>query len=187
MAGDWRARHLARHLAAQDRLAGIPAFMARRLVAATGVRLSEAYRERPRVLALVDGPPRAWNWCLDRLDRAPPAAVLRRHVAPITLWEHVVHHEDVRRPNNVPRRSWPDLSAVVPWLLAYNRSRLAGTALLLVAEDGRRWSVGNGTPVTVRGEAAELVLWLSGRVTYTEVAVSGDSATIETLAESLAI
>jgi uncharacterized protein (TIGR03083 family) len=187
MAADWRARDLARHLAAQDRLAGIPAFMARRLVAATGIRLTEAYRERPRILALVNGLPRSWEWCLDRLDLAPPAAVLRRHVAPITLWEHVVHHEDVRRPNNVPRRSWPDLSEVVPWLLAYNRSRLAGASLLLVADDGRQWSVGNGTQVTVRGEAAELVLWLSGRAAVSEVAVTGDSPVIEILAESLAI
>jgi hypothetical protein len=138
------------------------------------------------MLALVNGLPHSWEWCLDRLDHAPPAAVVRPHVAPISLWEHVVHHEDVRRPNNVPRRSWPDLSAVVPWLLAYNRSRLAGTSLL-VASDRQQWSVGNGTPVTVRGEVAELVLWLSGRAAASEVAVSGDPAVIETLAKRLAI
>jgi hypothetical protein len=59
--------------------------------------------------------------------------------------------------------------------------------LLLVAKDGRQWSVGNGTPVTVRGEAAELVLWLSGRAAVSEVVVTGDSAMIELLAERLAI
>jgi uncharacterized protein (TIGR03085 family) len=187
LASGWRAMDVARHLAAQDRMKGLPAFVARRIVAATGLRLTQAYLGRRRVGALINGRPRAWNECLGRLDRPPPAAVLRPPVDVITLWEHVVHHEDVRRPSGISRPSWPDLSPVISWLLSYNGSRLRDLSVRILTHDGREWWAGEGTSLTVRGEPGELVLWLSGRATQCDVVVTGDAADLESLSRRMAI
>jgi len=187
LAADWSARDVARHLAAQDRFSGVPAFLARRLVTATGVRLTETYLRRPRIGAVANGLPRTWDHCLRRLDCPPPAAVVRQSVVVITMWEHVVHHEDVRRPANIARRAWPDLSAVISWLLAYNRSRLQGIALRMVASNAGEWRVGEGSSLTVCGEPGELVLWLSGRAAASNVVLTGSTADVDSLTLRLAI
>jgi uncharacterized protein (TIGR03083 family) len=187
LATGWRAIDVARHLAAQDRMRGLPAFVARRIVAATGIRLTQAYLGRPRLVALINGRPRVWNECLGRLDCPPPTAVLRPPVDVITLWEHVVHHEDVRRPASILRPSWPDLSPVISWLLSYNGSHLKGLSLRILTRDGREWRVGDGASLTVRGEPGELVLWLSGRAMHCEVVVTGDATDLEKITRRMAI
>jgi uncharacterized protein (TIGR03085 family) len=187
LAGDWSASTLARHIVAQDRLAGLPAFLARGLVARTGLRLNELHRRSAPLAALVNGPSRPWASSLKRLDRPPPAAVLRPSIAPITLWEHFVHHEDIRRPNNVPRVSSPELSATVPWLLRYNRSRLRGASLRVVSSEGTEWRVGHGREVVLAGALSELVLWLSGRHESAEVEVRGDMTVAHELCDRFAV
>lgn len=94
----WRAADLASHLASQDRLGGYPAYLARATVTATRLRLTAAYLDRTRIATLVNGPTKAWSQSLEILSRQPPDPILRSRVAPITLWEHFIHHEDVRRP-----------------------------------------------------------------------------------------
>ena len=173
--GRWRAHDLARHVAAQDRFAGVTAYVARRIVVATRLRATDAYLDRPRVSALVDGLPRSWERCLGRLRRPPPAAIVRAPVAPITLWEHVVHHEDVRRANGRPRETSPDLTETLTWLLDYQRRRLDGR-VRLVSDEGATWEPDRPPDVTLQGPALELVLWLSGRAELAEVHVEGDAA-----------
>ena len=178
----WSSLDVARHLAAQDRLGGVPAFAARRFVVATGVRSTDVYLDRPRVGRLVDGRRRSWAWCLGRLSHDPPRPVVASSVAAITLWEHVVHHEDVRRAGDVARPSWPELAAVVDWLLRYQARRLAGAALELRADDGRTWTAGAGDAgVVVEGGIGDLVLWLSGRP-WADVDVTGDGTLVDRLA-----
>jgi hypothetical protein len=115
LAGEWRAADLARHVVAQDRLRGLPVCAAREFVVCTGLRLTEPYLRSARLTRLLSGRPRSWEWVLARLDRPPPEALVRPRIAPIALWEHDVHHEDVRRPNARPRDAVPDLSPCV-WL-----------------------------------------------------------------------
>lgn len=161
--GPWTAHHLASHLAAQDRFGGWPARLARTAVAITGVRLSATYLNRPRITAFVNGPTRPWDASLDILSKPPPPPVLGDRVAVITLWEHFTHHEDVRRPNSIPRQSLPDLEPVLEWVLGYNRQRL-NRSVRAVAE-GRTFEAGIGEPLTIAGSLPDLVLWFSGRST----------------------
>lgn len=161
LAGPWSAVELASHVAAQDRLGGIPAYLARAAVAISHLRLSALYLDRPRVAALVNGRLKPWDTSLHILSRPPPRPVLAHPVAVITLWEHFVHLEDVRRPNGIERRASPDLEPVLDWILRYNSRRLSNR-VRIVTEDATR-EAGDGDPLTVTGAIAEVVLWLSGR------------------------
>lgn len=162
LAGRWSAATVASHVAAQDRFRGIPARLARTLAVVSGWRLSAFYLDRPRLSRLVNGPATPWSRSLDKLEKPPPSAVLVARIAPITLWEHFVHHEDVRRPNGLVRASRPDLEPVLDWILRYNRRRFdyrvhidTGDAVRTVGGAGRR--------LTVRGAVDDVVMWLSGR------------------------
>jgi uncharacterized protein (TIGR03085 family) len=188
LAAGWRASDVARHLVAQDRVGGWPACLARGFVVRTGLRLSEVYLDRPFVARLLNGRPRSWEWCLDRLDRRPPGPVLRPLVAPIALWEHFVHHEDVRRPASVARSTQPDLSPTIPWLLRYNRSRLRDVSVHVVTEEGPEWRAGRDRrELALRGPLSEIVLWLSGRDASVGVDAAGPSALADALHNRLRI
>jgi uncharacterized protein (TIGR03083 family) len=182
LAGPWSAVELASHIAAQDRLGGIPAYLARSAATASHLRLSALYRNRPRVAGLVNGRLRPWDVSLRILSAPPPRAVLAPPVAVITLWEHFVHHEDVRRPNGIERRSSPDLEPVLDWILRYNNRRLS-KRVRVVTEDRTR-EAGHGDPLTITGATAEVVLWLSGRAA--EVNLEPASAEAEELHRHLA-
>lgn len=162
LAGQWTASDVASHLASQDRLAGIPAFFARRVVAATDLRLSAVYRDRPWAEVFVNGPKKPWVKALGVLSQPPPRAVLRDPVGVIALWEHYVHHEDVRRPSGIEREGAPDLDAVIEWIGAYNRRRLDRTVRIR-SEDGAVRTIGRGPLLSLDASLADAVLWLSGR------------------------
>lgn len=174
LAGEWLASDIARHVAAQDRLKGIGLWAARRLVLATGLRLTAAYLDRPAVAAVVNAGPRDWGSCITRLERDPPTMLVTGAVAPVTLWEYFVHHEDVRRPSDVPRASSPNLLPVIEWLVTYNRRRLErlGGARIIGGGEGQ-WSTGAAPAVTVEGRPSELVHWLSGRSRAAQVTLRG--------------
>lgn len=187
LAGDWSTTELAQHLAAQDRIKGLPAFAARRFVLGTNIRGTAAYLNRPRLAAIVNAGPRGWDASLSRLRRQPPAALIRPPVATITLWEHFVHHEDVRRPASLPQRPAPDMTTVIPWLLRYNRRRLRGTSIRVVTPDGTEWLPDAEPTLTVRGTQAEIVLWLSGRGQVADVRCEGNRQLFDELTRQMAI
>lgn len=110
---------------------------------------------------LVNGPKKSWDRSLRRLDRPPPRALTSRYVAAITLWEHFVHHEDVRRPNGIEREHTPMLEPVLEWIVAYNGHRIERTMRLVTPNSVR--SFGTGPEVTMEGSLPDLILWLSGR------------------------
>jgi uncharacterized protein (TIGR03085 family) len=162
LARGWRAADVASHVAAQDRGRGVPARLARTMAVASGRRLSRLYLNRPRLAFVMTGPTTGWDRSLHVLAKGPPPAVLAPGVAPITLWEHFVHHEDVRRPAGVPRASQPDLAPVLDWILQYNR-RALGRALRIDTGEIVRDVGSDGERMTVRGDLADVVMWLSGR------------------------
>lgn len=141
---------------------GLPAHLARTAVVASGRRLSRIYLHRQRASLLVDGPTKPWRRSLEMLEKPPPRAVLAPRIAPITLWEHFVHHEDVRRPAGRPRDAVPDLEPVLEWIIRYNR-RALDRPLRIDTGDAVRATGDGGRPTNVRGTIAFVVMWLSGR------------------------
>lgn len=187
LAGAWSAADVARHLAAQDRLLGLPAAVARRLVLAMGVRLNRPALVSPRLASLLSGLPRSWDWSLARLSRRPPDAIARGRVAAITLWEHWVHHEDVRRPAGLERDGHPDLTPAVPWLLRYGAPAIRGVRLQATTEGRVAFDVGEGPLVAVAGPLPEVVLWLSGRARAAAVDVRGEPEVVERIELALGV
>jgi len=161
LAGPWATSDLASHIAAQDRLQGLPVFLARSFVAITGQRLSALYLDRPRVARVVNGPKQSWARSLELLDRPPSRILMRPQVAPITLWEHYVHHEDVLRANELGRPGLPDLEPVFDWILRYNAPRLPADVRTKLR--GETAEVKSNQETIISGPIAEVVLWMSGR------------------------
>lgn len=184
LVGAWRARDLASHIATQDRLFGVPAFFARSFVRITGLRLTAAYRDRPLVGLLINGRTKSWNKSLEILRRPAPDLVVRARIAPITLWELIVHHEDVRRPNGLSREDVPDLDAVLTWLLVYNAPRLPATTRTHSKDGTTRIEI--GADISIEGSTLEAVLWLSGREN-TDLTFHGPRAEIDKLREQLRV
>lgn len=97
----------------------------------------------------------------------------------VNLLEYTVHHEDVRRPNDLgPRSDRPDLQDAL-WRLLGSTARMAtrglrGAGLELVRPDGTRRRVRSGEPtVTLTGEPVELALYLTGRRAAAHVELDG--------------
>ena len=187
LAGAWTSRDVARHVSAQDRLFGLPAAVARRVVVATGWRLNKPALAEERVARVLSGWPRSWEWSLARLSRPPPAALVRGTVAHVTLWEHWVHHEDVRRPAGLDREEHPDLFPVLPWLLRYLHPSFRDVHLRIVSDEHPQVEVGAGEVVSVSGALPEVVLWLSGRGGSARVEVDGARDVVARLEAGLAV
>lgn len=174
LAGDWKARDIAAHVAGTEQFRGAPTFIGRWLVARHGVRLNERF---PRLTALEHqrSRRRGFEWSLRRIERPGPALLVRPSVAAVTLFELFVHHEDVRRPNGIARvDAEPDVLSAIEWLLGYQARRLGSTGLRIVLP-GRREIRGGGRAetLTVRGEPSEVLLWLAGRREHTAVSLEG--------------
>ena len=171
----WSAFDVAAHVVSLDRLAGVPTFVGRSIVG-RGVRLNDvAGRFADRGLEPVRR--RGFGRVVESLQRRPPALLLRPSVAAVGLFEVYVHHEDVRRPNDVERAvpaPRDALTAVVPWLLRYHRGVLGDVRLSILTPHGE-WRAGAGAEVIVEGPIEEVVLRLAGRP---DAAVSCSDASI---------
>lgn len=120
-----------------------------------------------------------------------PAIVARlRAGAPLIPWrlprirdtfnglEYFIHHEDVRRANGRGRRpARDDLEALAWRMTGYSARRVARRirpfALELALPDGRKRSFGSGAVAALTGPATELVLYLAGRRSTSEVTLGG--------------
>jgi uncharacterized protein (TIGR03085 family) len=97
----------------------------------------------------------------------------------VNLNEYVVHHEDVRRANQLgPRTDRDDLQDAV-WGLLRHQARLMlrkvhGATVRVERPDGPSVQAGRGPEVQLLGEPIELLLYLFGRRGAAEVELSGD-------------
>lgn len=185
---DWAAADLAAHLAATEKHRGLPTFLGRQLVTRFGLRLNDTFRgamdlDRRRFTR------RGFDWAVARIERDGPALLARPSVLPVSVFEVFVHHEDVRRPNDVDRTvEMPHLVPTIRWLLRYHRRLLGPRALRAVLADGKTISSGGTDPgITIRGEASELVMWLAGRRAHAAVAVEMESGADAHLVDRLRV
>ena len=99
----------------------------------------------------------------------------------LNLNEYVVHHEDVRRANDLgPRTDRADLQTAV-WDLLRHQARLMlrkvhGAAVRVESSSGASVIVGKGPDVRLAGEPVELLLYLFGRREAAQVTLDGDEA-----------
>lgn len=178
LAGAWTARDLAAHVAATEQSRGVPTFLGRTLVVRYGLRLNDTFRP---IMAIDLRRLRrhGFDWALRRLERQPPGLPSRASVLPVSVFEIFVHHEDVRRPNDVAREApIPDLAPCIEWLLRYHRRPLGHFGVRVVLPDGRELRGGGpGSALTIRGSADEIVLWLAGRPQAPSLVRLGTGAT----------
>ncbi len=92
--------------------------------------------------------------------------------------EYFIHHEDVRRANRQgPRADVPELEALAWRMSGFLGRRLARQArpfgLELVSPDGRNRAFGAGPKAALSGRPTELVLYLAGRRSAANVALTG--------------
>lgn len=118
----WTAHDVAAHVVSIDGFGGVMTFIGRALVT-RGVRLNDLVRRRPSLAERSFAPSKrkGFDWAVAQLRRPSPALLLRPSVRAVGLFEVWTHHEDVRRPNGVPRDEHPDLSEVIEWLRRYGR------------------------------------------------------------------
>jgi len=119
-AGAWTAHDVAAHVLSLDRLGGAATFVGRSVVA-RGVRLNDRVPQSFADRALGAVKRRGFEWAIAQLRRPSPWLLTRRSVHAVGLFEVWTHHEDVRRPNGIPRDAHPDLTPVIEWLRRYGR------------------------------------------------------------------
>lgn len=127
-----------------------------------------------------------WPALVDRVRRGPrygPTANqwVRGHMM---LREILIHHEDVRRANQMgPRSDVPDVQEAA-WgkVPAFAKRMLVVTpphGLELVHPDGRRHRIREGSPVVqLTGEPLEQLLFAFGRTAVAQVEIVGDAAAL---------
>jgi uncharacterized protein (TIGR03085 family) len=195
LCSQWSAADLAGHLVVSERYGGVPMVLAYplRRVLPPGVRegLMRSLRgigDRQIKSATAKG----WDWLLGRMEAGPPVAYQLSSIAPIRLIEEWIHHEDVRRANNMrPRPSSPELDDAL-WnaallLTSFPEFLPAREGLEVVLPDGRTHRLGNTTRVRLEAAPGELLLFLAGRTAAAHVTATGDADVIQALDTGLAV
>jgi uncharacterized protein (TIGR03085 family) len=100
--------------------------------------------------------------------------------------EYFIHHEDVRRANGLtPRNDVADVQDLSWRMSSFIGRRLARSirpnALELASTDGRHRTFGSGSTVVLSGPPNEIILYLSGRRSAADVAISGSGEAIAAL------
>jgi uncharacterized protein (TIGR03085 family) len=188
LVGGWKAADLAAHIAATEQLGGVPTFLGRSLVARFGWRLNDTFRP-VMALDLRRFRRHGFDWAVTRLERPSPRLLSRAAVLGVSVFEIFVHHEDLRRPNNIARQApAPDLAACISWLLRYHRRRLGPFGVTVVLPDGRELRGGGpGPALTITGSAEEALLWLAGRRDAAAVSVEENAEGASSVSERLIV
>ena len=171
----WTARDLAAHVVVRERRVDTAGGIMVKALAPRLARVQAEYAARPwsELLQMVaEGPSRRSLFGLAPVDEAA------------NVVEFFVHCEDVRRakPGWEPRLLDADLSEAL-WKRAAGMARLSGrrapAGLVLRRPDGQTAVAHKGAPVvTVTGEPAELVLFMSGRQHHAVVNMEGEEQAV---------
>lgn len=170
--GAWTTTDLAVHIVTGEVFRGLPNAPFRLLVR-RGIRLDWMAPVNARALGRYRRR-HGFDWAMERLNREAPRVQSRSGIAPVSLLEVWAHHEDVLGANDVGRcRSAIDLGPVMRVLIRYQRRFLAEHAVTVTSPEAV-WYEASPTRADVRGEVADLALWLAGRAGLEAVAVSGE-------------
>lgn len=169
----WKVLDLAAHLVARERdLWASPGIMWGGLFGKALEKAMERRRRQglERLVELVrDGPPPLWKM-------APAGAHLS---------EYYIHHEDVRRANDLgPRTDRRDLDEALARLLPASApflTRRLETGVDLVWNGGVLYRHGPEPRVVLSGPPGEILFYLSGRRAAARVDLAGDEDAVEKL------
>jgi uncharacterized protein (TIGR03085 family) len=178
LCGDWTTRDLAAHLVIRER----------RLDAAPGILIPKlaGYTERvqEQVAAAND-----WNVLLDQVASGPPLLSPFRLLDPlINVGEMFIHHEDVLRaasgwePRELDDATTAAVARQVPLMARMAMSKTPFRVTLRTPEGKTLATFGRGSAVTVTGEPAELLLFVSGR-DQVRVTFAGDDDAVRAVRE----
>ena len=141
--GAWTAADLAAHLYSQVAAGGLPVFAGRCLIAAW-VRLTAiSGSSTDRVIAHYRR--KGFSRAVASLRSGPPRLLLRSRVAPVSLFEVWMHHDDLRRANDLEPPSEPaSLDQALEFALRYQRKVLGSERMDRSRPNGDllRWLAG---------------------------------------------
>ncbi|HYN31977.1 MAG TPA: TIGR03085 family metal-binding protein [Ilumatobacteraceae bacterium] len=179
LCGDWTTRDLAAHLVVRER----------RPDAAVGIVISKAAGYTDKVQA--GAAAAEWDDLIDTVRSGPPVWSPTRIAAidkVANTVEFFVHHEDVRRAGGVwdPRELEVDLTDTLASMMSKMAKRMVRSStigIVLEPTDGHPSVVAKKAEpsVTVSGGIGELVMFVFGRQAHSQVALSGDETSIETV------
>jgi uncharacterized protein (TIGR03085 family) len=159
LCGDWTTRDLAAHLVVRER----------RIDAAPGILIPALadYTERVQKQVAAESD---WNVLLDKIASGPPTLSPFKLLDPlVNVSEMFIHHEDVRRavsgwePRELDDGTNAALARQVPLMARMALSKVPGHVSLRTPQGKTLATVGRGANVVVTGEAAELLMFVSGR------------------------
>jgi uncharacterized protein (TIGR03085 family) len=174
----WSTKDLAAHLILRERKPTVAPGIWLKPLSGRTARVQSELAARPfdQLIGALRRPP-LWSMSgLDPVDRL------------VNSQEFYIHHEDVRRaqPDWAPRELPREQSAGL-----WRQVRLAGglvlrrlrTSIRVVAPGYGEFSVGAAAtePVTLRGEPAELAMFLSGRQAHARVELTGPQELVDRL------
>ncbi|GAB2793077.1 TIGR03085 family metal-binding protein [Streptomyces daliensis] len=177
----WLARDLAAHVVVRERRTDAAGGLLIKPLAARLERVQSEFAAKPyeELIQLIrTGPPRMSPYAIKQVDEAANTV------------EFFVHSEDVRRarPDWTPR----ELDAVFQdalWKRLESTARVFGrkspVGLVLRRPNGQTAVARKGAPVvTVTGDPAELLLFVSGRQEASRVEAEGDKETVTRVYEA---
>lgn len=159
LCADWTTRDLAAHLVVRER----------RPDASVGILVSAlagyTARVQQRLAASSD-----WTDLVEMIASGPPIYSPLKLLDPlVNIAEMVIHHEDIRRANPgwEPRvlddRTVAALRRMLPLNIRISLARAPARVTLRDRDGATLAAIGRGSEVTITGEPAELLLFLSGR------------------------
>ncbi|TQF75215.1 maleylpyruvate isomerase family mycothiol-dependent enzyme [Rhodococcus spelaei] len=153
LCGRWSVRDVATHLSMDS--VSMPRYLLAAVRNLSADRVNERYVATHR-----DG---STDDLVDQLASSATASWFARYAPRLTLADHVVHQQDIRRPLGLSRRVDPErLRLVLDRPDPFARPRSYTRGLRFVASD-LEWD--HGTGPEVRGPAEALALAMVGRVT----------------------
>lgn len=178
LCGEWTTRDLAAHLVIRER----------RLDAAPGILIPRFAGHTERVQNQVAAE-KDWNVLLDLVASGPPLLSPFKVLDPlVNVGEMFIHHEDVRRaasgwePRDLDDATTAAVSRQVPMMARMAMSKTPFAVILRTPEGKTLATVGRGPSVTVTGDPAELLLFVSGR-DQVRVSFDGDDAAVRAVRE----
>lgn len=159
LCGDWTARDLAAHLVVRERrLDATPGIMIPALAGYT----DRVQRQTARGCE--------WSELLDKVASGPPLYSPFKLLDPVAnMGEMYIHHEDVRRaqsgwePRPLDDSTVKALTRSLPLMARMTLAKAPARITLQTPQGTVLAIVGKGRPLTVVGQAQELLLFVSGR------------------------